>query len=303
MRKATPSLHALKAFESAARHQSFARAAEELAVTPSAVSQQVSQLEATLGVRLFKRVKQRLKLTNAGSDYQRSLASALDRIEFATMDLVSARGLQHLRVGALPSLASYWLIPRLPAFVKQHPTIRIDVVTLDLDFSSPERSPNLGGGRIDVGLFYGDGHWNGLKAEKLMDERLIAVAAPEALKADSKPKTRNGNRIDELPLLQHSTRPQGWAEWFRSQNQKARSPDGPSFEHFHMLVEAAKAGLGVALVPDAFVISEMKNGTLVQLGKHAIVANRAYFLITDPVKAIQTSHGKFCDWLRDELIP
>lgn len=296
MRKATPSLHALKAFESAARHQSFARAAEELAVTPSAVSQQVSQLEATLGVRLFKRVKQRLKLTKAGSNYHRCLSSALDRIEFATLDLISAKGLQHLRVGALPSLASYWLIPRLPAFVKQHPTIRIDVVTLDLDFSSPERSPNLGGGRIDVGLFYGDGHWNGLQSEKLMDERLIAVAAPGASHTDS-----NLNRIDELPLLQHSTRPQGWAEWFRSQNVKARSPAGPSFEHFHMLVEAAKAGLGVALVPDAFVNSEIKNGTLVQLGEHAIVANRAYFLISDPAKAIQTSHSKFCDWLRAEL--
>jgi DNA-binding transcriptional LysR family regulator len=138
MRKATPSLNALRAFESAARHESFSKAAEELGVSASAISQQVAQLEAELGIRLFDRLKQRIKMSDAGRKYQSSLSAALDRIESATTDLIGGKGTQRLRVGSLPSLASYWLIPRLADFMANHPEINLQVVTLDLDFSTPE---------------------------------------------------------------------------------------------------------------------------------------------------------------------
>ncbi len=298
MRKNTPSLNAIRAFESAARHQSYARAADELLVSPSAVSQQVASLEATLGVQLFVRVKQRLQLTDAGNSYRISLGPALDRIESATVDLLSQGTGPRLRIGALPSLASYWLIPRLKRFSELQPTINIQVVTLELDFSMAERTPNLEGGQIDVGLFFGDGHWPNLIAEKLMEERLIAIASPELI---GNKKNSPGRFFQTLPLMQHSTRPMSWSEWFQSQNQKPRVPRGPSFEHFHMLVEAAKAGLGIALAPDAFVQTEIERGELVRIGKHALVANRAYYTIFEPSKNDSNACLSFRKWLHSEV--
>ena len=237
-------------------------------MTPSAISQQVSGLEDHLGVKLFDRVKQRIHLTDAGNSYRLSLVAAFDRIESATVDLIGHGGGEPLRVGALPSLANYWLIPRLRRFGLQHPTVMLQVVSLDLDFASTERSPDLEGGRLDIGLFYSDGHWPHLVAEKLMDEHLVAVAARPPHGEDQIPETK---LIEELPLLQHSTRPESWASWFQQQNQRPRTPRGPSFEHFHMLVEAAKAGLGVALVPEAFVQSELRTQTLVRISPFAPV--------------------------------
>ncbi|MEM7200998.1 MAG: LysR substrate-binding domain-containing protein [Planctomycetota bacterium] len=298
MRKTTPSLNALRAFEAAARHGSFARAAKELFVTPSAVSQQISALEKRLGIPLFDRVKQRIHLTEAGSSYRLALVAAFDRIESATVDLISHGGGASLRIGALPSLANDWLIPRLRRFIRQHPTIRLQVVSLDLDFASAERSPDLEGRLIDIGLFYGDGHWPGLAAERLMEERLIAVTAPLTHVDDGTPATQ---LIEELPLLQHSTRPESWDAWFRAQKQPARTARGPSFEHFHMLVEAAKAGLGIALVPDVYVQSELRLRTLVPVSEFALVATRAYYIVFDPRREGEPAVRKFRDWLLVEV--
>jgi DNA-binding transcriptional LysR family regulator len=300
MRKATPSLNAIRAFESAARHESFAKAARELSVSASAVSQQVSQLEAELGVRLFNRIKQRISLTDAGISYLASLSAALDRIESATTDLLSNKGIRQLRVGSLPSLASYWLIPRLPSFMEQNPTVKVHIVTLELDFASPHRSPNLQGGRIDVGLYYGDGHWDGLNAVKFMSERLVPVASPGLLKKFATDAVGADEMIDVLPLLQHSTRPNSWEEWFRSRKKEPRNPDGSSFEHFHMLISAAKAGVGVAIVPLSFVDAELDNNSLVRIGSHELISERAYYLISDPASEMADSNQAFRDWIEKQ---
>lgn len=300
MRKATPSLNAIRAFEAAARHESFAKAAEELSVSASAVSQQVSQLESDLGIRLFERQKQRLRLSEAGSTYKTSLSSALDRIETATTDLISNKGIQQLRVGSLPSLASYWLIPRLPSFIEQHPTIKLHIVTLEVDFAAPQRSPDLQGGRIDVGLFFGDGHWDGLKSEKFMAEQLVPVASPCLIEKTDHNDLGGDELIASLPLMQHSTRPNSWEEWHHSRDLTARIPDGPSFEHFHMLVDAAKAGIGVALVPYSFVSSELANKTLARLGQHELKSERAYYVVSNPHDDLSNSRLMFVRWLHQQ---
>jgi DNA-binding transcriptional LysR family regulator len=298
MREATPSLNALRAFESAARHESFAKAAAELCVSASAISQQVSQLESELGIRLFERVKQRLKLTEAGSTYRASLSSALDRIESATTDLIGNKGIQSLTIGSLPSLADFWLIPRLSNFVEQNPTIKLRIVTLDLDFSAPQRSPNLQGGRIQVGLFYGDGHWEGLRSEKIMNECLVPVVASKLLAKFQNKGLDADEVIASLPLMQHSTRPHSWDEWFRSRQKESRLPDGPSFEHFHMLVSAAKAGAGIALVPLSFIETELEANRLVRLGNHVLEAERAYYLIYDPANEHVVAQKTFREWVK-----
>lgn len=296
MNDATPTLHALRAFEATARLGSFAQAARELGVTPSAVSQQVSKLESDLGIALFDRIRQRLQLTDAGNGYWLSLRSAFERIDSATIDLLRHGGIEHVTLGALPSLASYWLIPRLPPLLRMHPGMRLQLLTLSLDFTATDRAPDLQGGGIDLGLFYGDGHWPDLRAEKLMDERLIAVASPVICGDAQRP---DAEWLGKLPLLRHSTRPDSWASWFQAQNQREREPQ-TSFEHFYMLVEAAKAGLGIALVPDVYVEGDLRNRTLVRVSSFALTAMRAYYLVFAPDRDDDPTLRRLREWLHGE---
>lgn len=295
MRPLTPSLKSLRAFEAAARHLSFTRAAEELCVTPGAISQQVAALEAQLGLRLFDRVRQRLKITDAGRTYLAPLRQSLDRIEMATMDLLNHGGdTDALRVGVLPSLASLWLIPRLSEFTRAHPDIRLNLTTLNLNFTSDERSPDLAGGFISMGLFYGDGHWTNLKSELLLSETLVPVAAPSLLADKS---ISDLSPFDHFPLLQHSTRPNSWAEWFLHNQMPARRPRGSSFEHFHMVIAAAVAGLGIAIVPKLFVSRELQSGLLDELPGQPLHSRRAYYLVSDPVALQDSRVQAFRSWL------
>ncbi len=295
MRPHTPSLKSLRAFEAAARHLSFTRAAEELFVTPGAISQQVAALEAHLGLRLFERVRQRLKITDAGRNYLAPLKQSLDRIEMATVDLLAHGGdTDELRIGVLPSLAALWLIPKLPEFSRLHPDIRLNLTTLNLNFAAAERSPDLAGGFINIGLFYGDGHWPNLKAELLLAETLVPVISPALLWDGWNP---HQSPFDHFPLLQHSTRPNSWAEWFVHNQMPARRPKGASFEHFHMVIAAAIAGLGVAIVPRLFVLRELESGLLKELPGEALHSRRAYYLVSDPSVSQDAPVRTFRSWL------
>lgn len=295
MRPHTPSLKSLRAFEAAARHLSFTRAAEELFVTPGAISQQVAALEAHLGLRLFERVRQRLKITEAGRNYLAPLKQSLDRIEMATVDLLNHGGqTDELRIGVLPSLATLWLIPRLPEFSRLHPDIRLNLTALNLNFAAAERSPDLAGGFINIGLFYGDGHWPNLKAEPLLSETLVPVASPTLLNNEA---GSDLSPFDRFPLLQHSMRPNSWAEWFLHNQLPARRPKGPSFEHFHMVIAAASAGLGIAIVPKLFVLRELQSALLEELPGEALNSRRAYYLVSDPTASQDTPVQAFRSWL------
>ncbi|MCJ8324134.1 MAG: LysR family transcriptional regulator [Rhizobiales bacterium] len=294
MRPATPPLNALRAFEAAARHQSFTRAADELHVTPGAISQQVSGLEERLGILLFRRIKKRLEITDAGKNYLVPLRDSLDRIELATVDLLYHGGSGgNLRIGALPSLASYWLIPNLPVFAKLYPNIRLSLSTLYLDFASKQREPSLEGGYIDIGLFYGDGHWDNLAADLLLEEYLIPVVSPDIIDPESLDDLRI---FGNLPLLYHTTRPNSWAEWFQQNNLPIEKPRGYGFEHFQMLIDAAKAGLGIAIVPSMFVQTEIEKGTLMAIHGKSVKSRRAYYLVYDPVTADDPKIRSFKSW-------
>ena len=194
----------------------------------------------------------------------------------------------------LPSLASFWLIPRLPHFARRHPSIRVSLTTLNLNFASADRAPNLEGGFIDIGLFYGDGHWDDLVSELLLPESLIPVAAPQFVTPED-PSARA--LLGRLALLQHSTRPQSWPEWFRHNNLPALKPQGFSFEHFHMVIDAAKAGLGVALVPRLFVQRELEQGRLIEIAGKPVDSRRAYYLVTDPARAEDPKVQLFKSWV------
>ncbi|WP_325895055.1 LysR substrate-binding domain-containing protein [Grimontia sp. NTOU-MAR1] len=292
-RRLTPSLNALRAFEASARYESFVKAAEELAVTPGAISQQVSALEEKLGLALFDRVKQRLYLTQAGKTYLSPLRESFDRMESATQDLLTYGGTGgKIKLGVLPTIATYWLIPKLPAFSAQFPNIELQMETLELNFVSPERAPNLEGGLIDVGIFYGDGYWKNLHAEKLLEENIIAVATPESID-----NCKGNNPFHILPLLRHSTRPQTWELWSDFIQDFSLAPKGPSFEHFYMLKAAVLSSMGIALLPDIFVQQEIQSGALIQLNKSAMKSNHAYYIVYQEKGREDMNIDVFCKWL------
>src|SRR5712692_10187761 len=174
MPRQLPPLNALKAFEAAARSESFTRAAEELCVTQGAVSHQVKALEATLGIKLFNRERQRLAITEAGREYLAVVRDALDRIAVGTERLVQRQTSGVLTVSTSPDFAAKWLVHRLDRFAAAHPGIdlRVSATMHNVDFARED---------VDVAVRHGDGNWSGLDATQLCDEQIFAVCSPKLL--------------------------------------------------------------------------------------------------------------------------
>lgn len=299
LRPATPPLNALRAFEAAARLGSFARAADELSVTPGAISQQVVNLEASLGMALFDRNGPKLSLRETGRAYLPSLRRALDEIEAATLDLVThGVGERRLLIGALHTIASSWLIPRLYRFQNENPDIRPVIETLALNFATPERSPVLADRLLDVGLYFGDGSWPGVRSDKILDEIQVVVAKPGYV------WTNDSNDPDGLiahyPRLVHNTRPKAWHDWALANGVAMAGAPGPGFEHFFMLIEAAKAGLGLALLPHVLIEEPLADGSLEIVCDAKLESAGAYYLITPENRLDSPEVAAFRDWILRE---
>src|ERR687893_2550658 len=206
MLRRLPPLNAVRAFEAAARSESFTRAAEELCVTPGAVSHQVKALEAALGVRLFRRERQRLVLTEPGREYLGVVRDALDRIALGTARLVRRQGAGVLTVSTSPDFAAKWLVNRLGRFAETHPDIdlRISATMHHVDFARED---------VDVAVRHGDGNWPGLHALRLSPEQLFAVCSPKLL---SGPRgIREPADILRHPLLHLDDR-KHWSQWLEA---------------------------------------------------------------------------------------
>src|SRR5213075_1767644 len=174
MLRRLPPLNALKAFEAAARHESFTRAAEELCVTQGAVSHQVKALEAELAVKLFNRERQRLIITEAGRDYLVVIRDALDRIAIGTERLLQRQTSGALTVSTSPDFSAKWLVHRLGRFSEAHPDI-------DLLISATMHHVDFAREDVDLAVRHGDGHWSGLDVTRLCAEQLFAVCSPKLL--------------------------------------------------------------------------------------------------------------------------
>ena len=271
MRRRIPSTSALAAFEAAARHQSFTKAAEELAVTQSAVCRQVAALEAFLGLKLFRRSRRGVTLTEAGASYGRQVGARLDEVERDAFELM-ARGGQGgaLELGVVPTFATKWLLPRLGAFLRAHPGISIHFTPRTRPFLFDETP-------FHAAIYAGESTWPGTEGQFLMREDLIAVASPALI---ARRRALAAADVAQLPLLQQSTRPYAWRQWFASQGvQAANDLAGPRMELFSMLTEAAIQRLGVALIPRLLVEDELARGLLVQCVEHRHLSDRSYYLI------------------------
>ena len=271
-RRLTPSMSVLVAFEAAARHGSFTKAADELSLTQSAVSRQVQALEALLGVDLFNRDGRRIDLTAAGALYQHELSAALGRIRSATLQTIAFRSQGGtLNLAVLPTFGSKWLLPRMNDFYTQHPDIVVHIPSriMHADLASVA-------GDMHAVIVAGTGPWPGYKAHKLLTEKLVVVASPQAL-----PEYRSMTAADvgaSHALLSVVSRANAWSDWFERNGLDHRvMRPGPSFELTAHLIQAVAAGIGIGLVPRILVQDEIKAGTLVALFE-PMESGRNYYL-------------------------
>ncbi len=292
MRRRLPSTTALAAFESAARHQSFTKAADELSVTQSAVCRQIAALEDFLDLKLFRRTRRGVTLTEAGANYSSQVSTRLDELERDAFE-VKARDGQGgiLELGVVPTFATKWLLPRLQDFGREHPGITVNMTARTRPFL-------FEGSHLDAALHAGASSWPGTEGLFLMREHLIVVCAP-ALAAAGRGLT--APEVAGLPLLQQSTRPYVWRHWFASQGMRVqRDQAGARFELFSMLTEAAIQGLGLALIPRLLVEDELQRGQLVQAFEQALPSDRSYYLINPIRKSESPVFSSFRSWIDDQ---
>ncbi len=293
MTRSLPSTTALQAFESAAFHLSITRAADELHLTQGAVSRQIQALEEHLGTELFHRERQRIRLSPAGQRYLEHVRAAFDRLEGAALELRAVRrGGGSLHLAILPTYGTKWLIPRFPSFAEQHPGVQVHFTTRLVPF-------DFAGEDLDAAIHYGEGVWPGATLEKLMDEEVRVVCSDGYRK---KAKLRTPVDLRPATLLQIATRPHAWDDWLAARGVGGvDGRRGPRFEHHTMVLQAAIAGLGVAVLPTFVVDDELAAGRLVEAFADTLVrTGKAYWLAVPEGRAELPALAAFRAWLLRE---
>ena len=290
-----PPLHAVRAFEAAARHLSFNLAAEELHVTPSAVSHQIRALEDYLGARLFDRLTRRVILTRDGQAFLPAVQSALGQLSAASERILSRRDDGSLTVQASPNFATEWLVPRLLGFQAEHPDIEVKLMTtrghdgIRLDFE-----------QVDLAVWYGKGRWPDVSCERLMREELAPVCSPSLLRGE-RPLT-SPEDLRGATLIHVLMRIGQWRNWLEAAGVEGIDPErGPKFQNTPLALEAAMAGIGVAIANRAFVADHLRDGRLVIPFDHDLSTDSAYYLIYPKQGPQRRGAVAFRDWIRDVL--
>jgi LysR family transcriptional regulator, glycine cleavage system transcriptional activator len=272
-----------------ARYASISRAAEALHLTQSAVSKQIQELESTVGVNLFERVRKRLALTPAGSRYEAAIRPLLAQLEAATLDLItSTDGGGALHISTLPTFGAKWLIPRLPAFQKLHPQIALNFVPFaqGYTFARPD---------LDCSILFGDGNWPGAVADYVVGREVVLIAPP-ALK--SKPLLKKPQDIAKFTLLQHPSVPQAWVHWCDAHAVKGVNPlAGPQLDQFHSLIRAVMAGMGLGLVPRCLVQEDINAGLVSAPLNDGYLDDSGYYLCYPEGKSNLTQLVHFKQWM------
>ncbi|MHA1536568.1 MAG: transcriptional regulator GcvA [Alphaproteobacteria bacterium] len=288
MSRRLPPLNALRAFEAAARHLSFTKAAGELHVTQAAISHQVKALEGWLGMALFHRINRGLRLTAEGQAYLQPLRDSFDSIDAATVRLLRVDAPRRLTVNTLDSFAAGWLVPRLRGFREAHPEIEVRVTTAD-EIVDITRSDH------DMAIRYGIGPWPGLHTVRLFDEEIYPVCSPKLI-ADGKP-LREAADLARHTLL-HDDMTVNWRMWLRAAGVEGVDPErGPFYAHSFLVIQAAVNGEGVALGRSRLVSSEIAAGRLVKPFELSLPATFSYFMVTPEGEQDRPKVVAFREWL------
>jgi LysR family transcriptional regulator, glycine cleavage system transcriptional activator len=300
MRRRLPPLNSLRAFEAAARHLSFSKAAEELHVTPAAISHQIKALEEQLGVPLFRRLNRAVLLTDAGQACLPGLSEAFDRMAAVLERLRAQDGGGPLTVSTSPAFAAKWLVPRLERFQERCPEIdvRVSAAMRLVDFTRED---------VDLAIRYGSGRYAGLLAEVLLTNEVVPVCAP-ALLESSRP-LRAPQDLRQHTLLHDDTSTSdgaypNWAMWLRAAGVEGVDPSrGPRFDYSGLVLDAATAGHGVALALSTIVAADIAAGRLVKPFAIAVPTPFAYYVVCPEARAGRPKVEAFRRWLRAEVAP
>lgn len=285
-------LLALRAFAEIGRHGSIKRAAAAMGVTSGAVSQQIRQLEERVGVALFTRTRYGVQLTEAGAKVHPALLRAFDQIESGLEALEAINARQTLTISTVPSFAASWLAPRLGRFTSRHSDIEIRVETTS-------GVVDLRRDHVDVAIRHGLGNYPGLVAQHLMAPVLLPVASPGVLAAG--PPIREPADCLAYPLL-HGSERADWPLWFKALGvpNDPRAERGSSFDDDFLLVRAAEAGQGLALVRDIHAMDDIASGRLALALSQPWPTEFAYYVVTLPDAVDRPPLARFIDWLKCE---
>ena len=286
-----PPLAALRAFEAAARHLSFTRAADELHVTQTAISHQIRGLEERLGVRLFRRLPRGLVLTDEAQRYLPAVREAFARLEAATAELLAGRTSGALTASVLPSFAAKWLVPRLGRFRTAHPDI-------DLRISTSQHLVDFAREDVEVGIRMGRGHYPGLRVDRLFGETLMPVCSPALLEGEH--PLRQPADLRHHVLL-HDDDYTGWQLWLQLAGvEGVDAGRGPIFSDSALVVQAAAEGQGVALARTALAAWDIAAGRLVKPFDVTMPHDLAYYLVCPEANAERPRIAAVRAWLLAE---
>lgn len=292
-----PPLNAIRAFEAAARHLSITLAADELHVTPGAVSRQIKSLEEVLGLQLFKRGHREIALTRQGGDYFQAITRALDLLREATRKLTRGRQRKQLRIRAYTTFAMRWLIPRLSGFHAAHPGIEVLLkASLEpVDFRKED---------IDAAIRLGDGKWPGANSHRLGPNILAPVASPALLAAG--PKLKKPADLARHTLLHSIARPDDWGHWLQAAGvaKQVDARAGMTYESSAMALAAAIEGQGLAIAQLFLVEKDLAEGRLVMPFRKTVdMGDFTYYLLTPSHRSESATMKTFRLWLLDQFQP
>jgi LysR family glycine cleavage system transcriptional activator len=290
MHRRLPPLNALKAFEAAARHASFTRAADELRVTHGAVSRHVQMLEGWLGVSLFERHNRRVVLNEAGRSYAAEIGAALDRVALATARQIERGRPRLLHVNALATFTLRWLIPRLSGFQIAHPAIEVRLTTSNVPLASLADP-------FDVAIRGGPQTRPGHVAQPFLTERRMPVCSPGLLQ---RLPLRDPQALRHHTLLHAATLPEVWPLWLGAAGVPDLVPQASvTLEHFYLTLQAALDGLGVAMGPERLIADDLAAGRLIRPFAGPSLPARSYYTYVPEARADDPTVRAFCAWLTE----
>ena len=231
-------------------------------------------------------------LTEAGQSYAKRVAGQLDAVERDTLAVMGQQGAMSIELAVVPTFGTQWLLPRLKDFQRLHPEITVNLTNRTRPFLFADTA-------FDAAVYFGDGDWSGTRAHLLMGENPMPVCSPALLNGQAQ---LSAEQIAQLPLLQQTTRPYAWRQWFSAQGLNTpRDMAGPRYELFSMLAQAAIHEMGVALIPPFLIRRELAEGQLVVALDQALTDDdRAYYLIVPERKSESAALNAFRDWLVTE---
>lgn len=281
----------LRVFVVLARTLSVTRAADDLNVTPGAVSQQIKQLEELMGLELFARANGRLTLNQEGAALALQMQACFSQIGQAVNSIVRVAAPNSLRLKVMPTFVVRWLLPRLASFYAEYPDTKLEIATMaGLDEATFEQA--------DVVIVHGDGNWDGMHAQLIFADALLPVCSPQIAQRLHAP----GDLLREN-LLHSMVRKDAWRTWFDAQSVAFPDNDeGTLVAHASLAYQAAQQGLGVAIAQLSYVRQELRSGVLVAPFPQPVAGANGYFAVCAARRASHPAIKRFLDWLSEQAV-